>query len=93
MNAGAMVAIMAAISKASNASGTIVHISEEAFVSLVSRSDSPLVIHAPGGFLSSKHKYLTTYKGFAFYTKSKAALALPSAAEIIEAERMWVPEM
>lgn len=93
MSGGAMVAIMAAVTNATQASGTIIHVSEEVFRSIVLRADVPVVVHASGSFFSKKHKYLTSYKGFAFHTKSHDPIVFESAVELIEAGKIWVPEM
>ena len=90
MSAGA--AAQQAISKAIKASGAIVKIDSNEFIGLLSKMDSALVIESPGGFLSSKIKYLTSYKGFIFHTKSKEKLSIPSRHELIIASRIWVPE-
>ena len=81
----------AAIAMAIKASGTLVRVSPRDFDAIMKRSPKPLVIHAQGGVFSTKHQYLVSYKGFAFYTKTAAALILPSDAEVVEAEKIWTP--
>ena len=58
---------------------------------ILKRAEKPLVIHTQGGFFSTRHQYLVSYKGFAFHTKSATTLVLPSDAEVVEAEKIWVP--
>ena len=84
-------AAAAAIARAIKASGTIVRVSPRDFDAIVKRSPKALVIHAQGGVFSTKHQYFVSYKGFAFYTKTAAALILPSDAEVVEAEKVWTP--
>jgi hypothetical protein len=85
-------AILAAqIAEAIKASGTIVKVEPEVFAMLLAKTDSPLVIYAEGGLISTNHQYLTSYKGFAFFTKSDEQISLPSKAEVIVAEKMWIP--
>jgi hypothetical protein len=95
MNAGATAAstVTAALLQAINASGVIVRMNAPDFVAVLRRMEAPLVVHAAGGFFSTKHKYLTSYKGLAFYAVLKAPLDLPAGTEVIEAEKIWVPEM
>jgi hypothetical protein len=84
-------AAAAAIARAIRASGTMVRVSPQDFDVIVKRSPKALVLHTLSGVFSKKHQYFVSYKGFAFYTKSAAALILPSDAEVIEAEKIWVP--
>jgi hypothetical protein len=55
------------------------------------RVDKPLVIYNKGGFLATKHQYLISYKGFAFYTKASVQIDLPRSAEVIISEKIWIP--
>jgi hypothetical protein len=84
-------AAAAAIARAIKASGTIVRVSPRDFDAIVKRSPKALVIHTQGGVFSTKHQYFVSYKGFAFYTKTAAALILPADAEVVEAEKIWIP--
>ncbi len=85
-------AIAAAIAKAVKESGAIVQVKPESFLTVVSRNISPLVVVAQSSFLGRKSfKYLTSYKGLAFYTKSSQPISLPGNAEIVSAGRIWVP--
>jgi hypothetical protein len=84
-------AAAAAIAKAVKASGTIVSLEPHEFQRLLSHNTGVLVVRAPGGFFSSGHKYLTSYKGLAFYTSSSEPLTIPRACEVIDAKKIWVP--
>lgn len=85
-------AAAAAFANAIKASGVIVEVSSDAFQSVLARVENPLVIYAEGGFFSTTHQYLVSYKGFAFVTKSSEPIALPPDSETILAEKIWVPE-
>ena len=89
--AGAAAAAAAAIANAVKASGAIVNVESSDFEVVLRRSDAPLVVCAQGGVFSKKHHYLTSYKGFVFYTKTPTPLRLPGAAEIINANKIWIP--
>lgn len=84
-------AAAAAIASAAKASGTIVTMEPSDFRALLERQERPLVGHAKGAFFA-KEKYLTSYKGLAFFTQSKEPLRLPADIDLVEAENIWVPE-
>lgn len=84
-------AAAAAIAQAIKASGTIVRIEPPDFERLVRRLPNALVVHTIGGLFSKTNQYLTSYKGLAFYTKSRETLSLSSDCEVIEAKSMWMP--
>ena len=85
--AAAAVATIAAI----QASGVIVHVEPDDFVVILKRQPGALVVHATGGFFSTDYRYLTSYKGLAFYTKARAPLDLPSGTELVQAKAIWIP--
>jgi len=87
--AAAVVAQM--IAEATKACGTIVKVEPEAFAQLLTKTESPLVIYSEGGLISTNHQYLTSYKGFAFFTKADEPISLPTGAEVIVAEKIWIP--
>jgi hypothetical protein len=73
------------------ASGAIVRLDPEEFLKIVHRTEDPLVVTAGKSFLSGGYKYLTSYKGLAFFAKSREVLQLPGDAELITAKRIWIP--
>lgn len=91
----AAAAAHAALVQASNASGLIVRVSPEEFQRILARAtEEPLIVQdkVDGGlFTSEKYQYMMSYKGLAFVTTSETMLALPENAEIVLAEKMWVP--
>ncbi|HLL77015.1 MAG TPA: hypothetical protein VK421_17300 [Pyrinomonadaceae bacterium] len=82
----------AAIANAKRASGVVVNVTPENFSKIVARTERPLVVHATGGVFSTHYQYLTTYRGLAFYTKSRQPLQLPFGTELITAESIWIPQ-
>ncbi len=92
MAAAGAVAAAAAIANAIKASGVVVNISAADFMKILSKVENPLVIYSEGGFFSTKYRYLVSYKGFAFFTKSLTPLLLPSQVEVIVAEKIWIPQ-
>ena len=77
--------------QAIKASGAIVRVEPVDFLRILARSADPLVVTAPGGFLSGGHEYLFSYKGLVFFTNSPEPLALPEGTEVIAAQRIWIP--
>ena len=91
MSAAAGAAIAAAIANAIKASGAVVRVQTEDFANILSRVEKPLVIYNKGGFFTTKHQYLVSYKGFVFYTKTSNQIDLPKSVELIVADSIWIP--
>ena len=89
--AAAAGAAAAAIAQAIKASGVLVRVTPAAFQTILRRIENPLVIYAKGGFFSTNHQYLVSYKGFAFSTKSSEPILMPAGVETIEAGKIWSP--
>lgn len=89
MSAGAAGA--AAIAQAIKASGTIVKVEPGEFERILARQPGLLVVTARGGFFSTNHQYLTSYKGLAFFSQSATPLSLPSSHEVVVAQKIWMP--
>ena len=81
----------AAVANAIKASGVLVRLVPEEFLRLLARIELPLIVTAGPSFLDGGTKYLTSYKGLAFFTKSHEPLLLPGAAEIIQAKSISIP--
>lgn len=88
---GAAAAVAAAIAQAVKASGVIVNMEPEDFTTIVHRCDKPLVVIARDGIISKGFRYLVSYKGLAFHTKSKMELMLPGKTEVVHAKTIWIP--
>jgi hypothetical protein len=91
MHGGGAAAAAAAVARAIKASGTLVSVDPQVFQAIVNRQDDPLVVRAEGWLYGTMHKYLTSYKGLAFYTRTREPLTLPGRAEILKAKKMWTP--
>ena len=57
---------------------------------LLDKNNVALVVMSQGG-ISKKLSYLINYGGLFFYTVSKVPPRLPRSAEIITAEKIWIP--
>ncbi len=79
------------IANAVKASGVIVQLGADDFLAIVNWNAEPLVVHATGGFFSTKHQYLTSYRGLAFYSKTTEQVPLPAHAQLVEANKIWIP--
>ena len=83
----------AAIANAIKASGVFVRVDAAEFLAVLRRTDEPLVITAMGGVFRKHFRYLTSYKGLAFFTKSPAELVLPPRVEIVRAQSIAIPDI
>ena len=94
MTNGAVVGAMAAAAmmNAVKASGSIIFVEPEDFINIVNKNRDGLVVYSPAGTFS-KYKYLTSYKGLFFFTKSKQELLISASVEIVKAKKIWVPDM
>lgn len=81
----------AAIAQAVKASGVILRVEPESFSTIISKSESPLIVMAEGGVFSKNYQYLTSYKGLAFYTKTSQQIEFPNRTELIYAQKIWIP--
>ena len=79
-----------AIANAVKASWAIIKVEPKDFISILERAENLLVVIADKSFWSG-YKYLTSYKGLIFFTKSSEQLRLPGNPEIIAAEKIWIP--
>jgi hypothetical protein len=86
-------AIHAAIANAIKATGVVVRLEPGEWLSILKRTENPLVVVAEGGMFKTKYQYLTSYRGLAFFTKSPTALVLPGRADVITAKSMSVPDL
>ena len=84
-------AAIAVIANAIKASGVVVRVGVEDFTNIPRRVEKPLVIYNKGGFFTTKHQYLVSYKGFAFFTKTSTQLDLPKFLEVIIVKSVWIP--
>jgi len=84
-------AAAAAIAQAIKASGAIVSVESTDFMTILDKVNRPLVVCSESKFISTKYHYLTAYKGLIFYTKSVSPLMLRPSAEIIRAQKIWIP--
>jgi hypothetical protein len=90
MSNGAVAAAIAA-ANAIKASGAIVRIESNDFQSILTKSEKPLVIVSEFKFFGTHYKYLTGYKGFVFYTKTRTPLDFGSNVELMTAKSIWIP--
>jgi len=78
--------------KAIKAAGAIVHMEPWDFKQILAQAEHPVVVKAKAGFFKPYYQYLTTYKGFVLFTRSRQELAFAENTEFIAAREIWVPE-
>ena len=81
----------AAIANAIKASGVLVRVDPTEFARILHRAEEPLIVVARGGLFRSSWRYLTSYKGLAFHTKSSEPIPLPGRAEVVHADAISIP--
>lgn len=81
------------LANAVKATGVLIEVTSDNFLSIIKQSEKALVVHAPSGVFRTTHKYMTSYKGLAFYTKVSEELVFWSDIELIEAKRITIPDM
>ncbi len=93
MSNGAVVAAQAAaIAQAIKASGSIVKVEPQDFATIIQRAIKPVIVRSTAGIFRTKFRYLTNYKGLTFFTTSDSELYVPAEAEIINAQKIWIPQ-
>ena len=86
-------AAAAAIAQAIKASGAIVRMEPNDFLQIVGRADEPIVVMSISKIFGKvSYKYITSYKGLAFYTKSPSRLAFGSGHLMVSAKNIWIPQ-
>lgn len=68
----------------------LVRVSPENFLTVLSKDEKPLVLFAEKRFFVTFYQYLTNYRGFIFYAKSKSPLQLIGNVELIKVKSIWV---
>lgn len=91
MSNGGAAAAAAARAQAIKASGAIVRVEPDAFRRLIDAQENPLVVVSTGWVFGTQHRYLTPYRGLIFYAQSREPIHVSSRAEVIHAQKMWVP--
>ena len=81
------------VTNAIKACGTIVTVGPLEFSLILDKTEDPLVVWSEGGLFRKHFKYLTHYRGLAFYCKSPTPLEIPRGAEIIAARKMAIPDL
>ena len=87
------VAAAAAANEAIKACGPVVQVKPEQFMRVLAKIEEPLVVTAVSTFFRTRYKYLTSYKGLIFYTKSNEPLQMSMSVETISAKKISVPEL
>jgi hypothetical protein len=90
-NTAGTAAARAAIANAIKASGAIVRAENKGFLTVVQKTEKPLVVMTCKSFWSPNYKYITGYRGLVFFTKSKEMLNLPGDAEFISCREINIP--
>lgn len=90
--AAAGAAAAAAQANAIKSSGVIVRVPPKVFLAILEKRPDAMLVHAQGGFFQRHERYLTSYKGLAFFTRSDEPLPIPKHVEQIEAAKISLPD-
>ena len=93
MAGGGAAAAHAARVNALKASGVVVRVEIAEWLKIVQRMERPLVVIGTGGVFKKHNQYLTSYRGLAFFAKSKDTILLPTGCEIVQAKRISIPDI
>ncbi len=81
----------AVIAQAIKACGVLVQVDPAEFQKIMDRHKEPLVVTGEGGFLTTTYKYLCNYRGICFYAQSTSPIHIPSHADVIVSNKIWMP--
>jgi hypothetical protein len=81
------------IQSALKMNGVFVKIEGHDFLRLINEQENLLIVYSKSGIFNNLYLYLTSYKGFIFYCKSKEQLPLPSKHEKIFSNNVTLPIM
>ncbi len=79
------------VAQAIKASGAVIGVEPGDFMEIIKKAGPSLVIKAKGGFFKANYQYMTSFKGFVFFTKSGSELTFPAEVEFINAKEIWIP--
>jgi hypothetical protein len=80
-----------AIANAVKSFGVVVTVENRDFLSIIQRTQKPLVVMSDKSFWSPNHKYISNYKGLTFFTKSRTPLNLPGDVELVTSKEIRIP--
>lgn len=81
------------IQNALKMNGVFVKIQSPEFLRLINEQENLMIVHSKAGIFSNEYIYLTSYKGFTFYCKSKEQLPLPGKHENIYSSHVSIPNL
>ena len=73
--------------------GVFVKMEVKEFLKLINEKENLLIVYSETGIFTNQYLYLTSYKGFIFYCKSKEQVPLPSKHEKIFSSNVTLPTM
>jgi len=68
-----------------------VKVDQQTFETVLEKSENPLVLIAPAGFIRSLYRYVTSYKGIVFYLQTDKALNFNEKVECIYIKKIEMP--
>ena len=71
--------------------GIVISVETDEFMRLMKQAGNALIIHQQPSWWQTYNRYLMSYRGMAFYTRSKEELSISKYAEVIAAKNFYVP--
>jgi hypothetical protein len=71
-------------------SGVVITLETKEFERLLNQADKPLVVHQEPRWYSPQHRYLFSFRGMTFFTRSKSALRISKYADVVTAKGFHV---
>jgi hypothetical protein len=93
MSTGAAAGAAAAAARinATRSFGVIVTVEPEDFLTLAALQKEPLVVRSIGGVFAREYRYLMSFKGLAFFTKSSGQLEFAPGTLVIQSQKIYLP--
>lgn len=79
--------------QAQKMNGAFIRIDVQDFQNILQKAEGLLVVESKRGIFANTFLYLTSYKGFICYCKTKEQLAVPNSHEKIYATYVSLPQM
>ena len=72
-------------------SSVVISVETDEFMRLLKEAGNPVVIHQPSKWWQPYNRYLLTYRGMTFYTRTKEELVISKYADTVQAKSFYVP--
>lgn len=71
--------------------GIVISVENDEFMRLMKQANDVIVIHQKPTWWQSYNRYLMSYRGMTFYTRSKEELVISKYSEVVTAKHFYAP--